>query len=228
MKPVTLTLTTCKRPELFCETINSWKRNCLDLCLISEVLWADDSSSDDQYSIMRNALLDIFPSTMVKELRRKDGPKGLSYSLNSILDNFQTDLTLHLEDDLIIDRRIPALIMGQYILEEFSQVKQVLFNERRMFPEYKTKTNISFTIWEKGIIQDNGEPVKHGGWSQNPTLTDLRFYRDKYGYFNHVNIEGSYTDVSYDDGIRTACLNDIKLIHLGQGYSAFDINQTSR
>ena len=107
-------------------------------------------------------------------------------------------------------------------------IKQVLLNERpSFFKSVKTSNNINFKIWETGVIQDNGEPVKHFGFTLNPTITDLQFYRENYGYFNLTDVESSYSK-SYTDGYRTAGLDGIKLIHIGQNNSSFHLNGTNR
>ena len=226
---ITLTLTTCKRPELFCQTITEFSKNCLDKYLISEVLWADDHSSEEEYTVMRECLYRYFPMQVIKHLRRSDGSRGLGYSLNSILSNLNTKYTYHLEDDFHHDRAAFQIIPSIFIMREFPFVKQVLLNERpSFFKTVFTRDNTTFKLWERGVIQDNGEPVKHFGFSLNPTVTDMEFFKDGYGYFNLSDVEGSYVQ-SYDskEQVRTACLDGIKLIHTGN-ISSFNLNGTNR
>jgi len=225
---ITLTLTTCKRPELFCRTITAFNYNCLDNCLISEVVWADDHSSDEDFRTMRECLYKYFCMSKVRILRRIDGSRGLGHSLNSIIDNVNTQYTYHLEDDFVHNKQAFQIMPSIMIMKEFNSIKQVLLNERpSFFRSFKTSNNINFKLWERDAIQENGESVKHYGFTLNPTVTDLQFYKNHYGYFNLANVEGSYVK-SYESGLRTACLDGIKLNHIGQNKSSFELNGTNR
>jgi hypothetical protein len=226
---ITLTITSCKRPQMFCETIKQFKYNCLDLGLISNIIWVDDHSDSNDYIEMRECLYSLFPMNIIASIKRNDGARGLAHSLNSILKRVNTKYIYHLEDDFVHDRIAFQIIPSLIIMREYPFIKQVLLNERPPF--FKTlftkNKHISFKVWEKGAIQEKGEGVSHYGFTLNPSVIDIEYYKNRFGQFNSTMVESSFEE-SYDEGIRTACLDGIKLIHLGENKSAFSLNNTNR
>ncbi len=224
---VTLTLTSSHRPALFIETLISLYEKCSDKELISEIVWSDDHSDDRQFLIMKNCVTSLFPKVVAKIQHRTEGDKGLSTSLNWILDNISNNHCLHLEDDWRFVKEGPFIKNSLSIMKEYSFVKQVLLKDRTMFKTYQTKFGVPFTLWERGQALD-GQIVSHCGFTLNPSVVNFKYYHNLYGKFNGYGIEGSWCDASYEDGIRTACLGENFVEHIGLGMSSFDINGTPR
>ena len=104
---VTLTITTCKRLDLFKKTMNSFINCCEDILSINRFICVDDNSSESDRSEMQ--LLYPFFEFIFK------GPdqKGHIASMNIIIGKVKTPYILHMEDDFLfidIDSYItPAL-----------------------------------------------------------------------------------------------------------------------
>ncbi len=225
---VSLTLTSCKRPDLFIETILSLQKSCPEIDKhIYQVVWSDDHSSFSDYALMKEILLTVFPTGKIKSQNRTDGSRGLSHSLNWILDNIETDLCFHCEDDWRFIKHGNFIEQASSIIQEFPTIKQVLLKERDMFNRYEDSNGVPFTVWERGQALD-GQIVEHCGFTLNPSIVDFGFYRDEYGKFNNFNVEGSWCERAYADGIRTACLADTYIEHIGLAESSFSLNGTPR
>jgi len=222
---ISLTITSCKRPDLFIKTFTSLKSKCLDIDLVDEIVWADDNSSGHGFLLMENCIRELFPKTKILSNHREFNP-GQAVSLNWILSTVTNQYALHIEDDMIFERPHFMIMPSLFIMKEFSHIKQVLLNERKMFSEFQTSNGTKFTVWERGIALDSQE-VKHCGYSLQPTVTDLKYFKDKCEGYNATGIESSFVK-EYDNGIRTACLDGIKLIHLGVNCSSFSLNDTPR
>ena len=89
---VTLTITTCKRYDLFEKTINS-VLNCFDIDMIDRWFLVDDNSSEDD----RNKMKENYPffDFYFKTFEEKGHPQ----SMNIIRNYVQTPYIFHLEDD---------------------------------------------------------------------------------------------------------------------------------
>jgi len=224
---ISLTLTSCKRPDLFCATIESFKENCLDNYVIKEIVWADDNSSSQDHEQMRACLNKHFPSTPIKIMHRC-ARAGLNNSLNEILNVCRTRFAIHLEDDWLFVKPAPLISMSIAFLFSQKNIRQIGFRDwNRLFDKKRCdRTGFSYTLWEPGVAKD-GTNLTHKGFSLNPSVFDLEFYKNSYGNFNENNIEGSW-DQSYADGYRTAYFTEEYVRHIGTGVSSFDLNQTFR
>jgi hypothetical protein len=90
---VTLTITTCKRYDLFVKTMNSFINCCKDAELIGRWICIDDNSSDeDRENMKQNYPFFEFYFKTEKE-------KGHSASMNLIQSMVTSPFILHLEDD---------------------------------------------------------------------------------------------------------------------------------
>jgi len=89
---VTLSITTCKRLDLFKPTMNS-VINCLDIELIDEWLCVDDNSSEED----RKEMQELYPffTFIWKDINDKGHPR----SMNIIKNKVKTPYLFHLEDD---------------------------------------------------------------------------------------------------------------------------------
>lgn len=93
-KPVTITLTSCKRNDLLFRTLNSLFACFLDLTLfVKEIIIVDDNSSTED----RNEIEKLYPFIGMVKKSKED--KGHPKSMNMIYDLVSTEYLFHLEDD---------------------------------------------------------------------------------------------------------------------------------
>ncbi len=119
---VTLTITTCKRLDLFCDTVNSFLNTCRDAERIGRWVCIDDSSSDDDRQVMTQRY--PFFEFVWKDARQK----GHAQSMNALLDLVDSPWWVHLEDDwLFFDERC-YVDEALAILGDSRRIGQVLFN----------------------------------------------------------------------------------------------------
>jgi len=93
---VTLTMTTCKRLEYFCRTIDALTLHCTDFKFIDRVLVVDDSSSDED----RKSMKERYPFI---DLVCHD-QKSHAHSLNIIRDEVNTEYLFMFEDDWVCQK----------------------------------------------------------------------------------------------------------------------------
>ncbi|MBC7709378.1 MAG: glycosyltransferase [Rhizobacter sp.] len=132
---ITLTITTCRRFNLFTQSVNSFLNCCLDLERIGRWICVDDGSNDADRAQMQ-ALYPFF------EFIDKDrAQKGHARSMNLILQQVKTPYWLHLEDDWLLFA--PERYIGQMlaVLDDDPAIGQVLFN--RNYAERLSCQNIN-------------------------------------------------------------------------------------
>lgn len=120
---VTLSMTTCKRIDLFKRTMNSFLNACKDIDLIDRFLIIDDQSSDEDCTEMK----ELYP--FIELIRKKPEDKGHPISMNMIVDMVKTTYCLHLEDDHEFFCHRNYIKPSMRIMLENDDIRQVLFNE---------------------------------------------------------------------------------------------------
>ena len=90
---LTFTITTCKRYDLFEQTMNSFLNCCLDIHRIDRWFCADDNSSPEDRAKMKEKY--PFFEFYFKDLAEK----GHAKSMNIILSHVNTPYIFHMEDD---------------------------------------------------------------------------------------------------------------------------------
>ncbi len=90
---ITLTITTCKRRELFERTIDSFLHCCLDRLDIDRWICIDDGSTPEDLQAMRNR----YP--FIEYITKPPSQRGHAHSMNRLLQEVTTPYWLHLEDD---------------------------------------------------------------------------------------------------------------------------------
>ena len=90
---ITLTITTCKRRELFERTIDSFLHCCLDRLNIDRWICIDDGSTPEDLNLMRER----YP--FFEYITKEPSQRGHAHSMNRLLQEVATPYWLHLEDD---------------------------------------------------------------------------------------------------------------------------------
>lgn len=242
-KMITLTITSCKRLDLFKRTINSFLINVIDIHLIDRWVCVDDNTSEEDRREMKR--LYPFFEFIDKDLT----DKGHARSMNIIRNTVNTPYILHLEDDW------EFILKGRYIsdcldvLASNENIGQCLFNKNYSEilnhnyevkgGEFKTtKQGQRYFIHE--YVSTETERVrwleKHGAapssnywphFSFRPSLIRTNVFKTV-GEFNesacHFEMEYAYRYVS--KGYISAFLEGVYCIHIGRLTS--EINNSNK
>lgn len=119
---VTLTITTCRRPDLFETTINSFLNCCTDLDRVGRWICIDDRSA----GIDRERMQVLYP--FFEFIWKPDADAGHHRSMNMALDLLDGRYWLHLEDDWHFFAPGPYISWAEAVLADEPNVAQVLFN----------------------------------------------------------------------------------------------------
>jgi hypothetical protein len=123
VKLITFTMTTCKRFELFTQTMNTFLNCCTDIDLIDEWYCIDDSSSEED----RRRMCTMYP--FVTFLLKNRDQKGHPQSMNIIRDMVNTPYLFHLEDDWKFFEQRPFISELLEVLGQDRNFGQVLINK---------------------------------------------------------------------------------------------------
>lgn len=139
---IALTITGCKRPELFVQTVESLCERMNDIHLVDTVIHYDDSSSDEDRRLMNDLLMSKFPDKIVcsryfsKESFRTE--KRHMCVMNHWLEDLSrlcVDYVFHTEDDWIYNEDF-SISEAILIMQRDESCGQVGFSQPlRRFPE---------------------------------------------------------------------------------------------
>ena len=154
---ITLTITTCRRFDLFTQSVNSFLNCCLDLERIDRWICVDDGSNDADRLRMQT----LYP--FFEFIDKDRAHKGHAGSMNLILEQVKTPYWLHLEDDWLFFAPERYIEQAMAILDDDPAIGQVLFN--RNYAERLSCQNIvggalKFTLREqlRYRVQEYYEP----------------------------------------------------------------------
>jgi GR25 family glycosyltransferase involved in LPS biosynthesis len=233
---VFLSITTCKRLDLFKQTINSILNTWLDIDKVNYFFCVDDNSSkkDREYMKTNYSFFDYF--------LKKENDKGHRSSMNIIWDKLQAikpKYWIHLEDDWLFFKEDNYISKSIQILEkiESQNIKQILFN--RNYAETYEGWNINGGILiSPGILEhvkaDNIPGPHCAYWphySFRPSMVLVETILEL-GNYDTVNtfFERDYADNYYAKGYKSAFYNGICSQHIGKltsdksGTNAYTLN----
>jgi hypothetical protein len=149
---LTLTITTCKRYDLFIKTINSFLNCCKDVNLIDKWICIDDNSSEEDRNNMKSnyPFFEFYFKTIEE--------KGHGRSMNIIQDIVKSPYILHLEDDWLFIEKGFIIKPAMYILNSNSY--NCVDKEAEKIIENKKIVQVLFN---KNYCEDNSK-VLHGGF----------------------------------------------------------------
>lgn len=229
---VTLTMTTCKRFDLFERTFNSFINACKDIELIDKFLIIDDNSSAED----RNKMKSMYP--FIELVEKSIDKKGHPISMNMIKDMVKTKYCFHLEDDHEFFCHRNYLRPAMRIMLENDDIRQVLCNEN--YGEIasdiarikggelrRTRNGKKFILhvhYQMGTPEYNEYMAKLGGGSNThwphfsfrPGLfrTDIWNYTGEYKMEQEFERNFAYRYSS--NGFKTAFLLGLHHIHIGR------------
>lgn len=150
---ICLSITTCKRFELFCRTIISFAKNCKDINQFECVYHYDDSSSEEDRNLMEGLIIRLFPNSVyVKKHINPDDIKSNRRHMEIMKkwkgDTEYFDYVFHLEDDWLFDKEF-NLAEAINLMKLNSDVAYVGFSwERKEFPSDIFTPIVIGNFWE--------------------------------------------------------------------------------
>lgn len=159
-----ITITTCKRLNVFKQMLNSLHENLLDPDFIDVIIHYDDSSSDDDRNTMRDLLEKTFPNKFIFERTFKKDSFNTSKRHMEIMKEWKSDLcklnldfVFHTEDDFLYLNKF-SLREAAFLLKNNQNVAYVGFSqELREFPEEYKNINRIGNFWE--WVYDENKPI---------------------------------------------------------------------
>ena len=225
---ITFSITTCKRYDLFEQTINSFLNCCTDVNLISKWICVDDNSSqEDREKMEKN-----YP--FFKFYWKNKNEKGHAQSMNIILDLVDTPYLFHMEDDWKYFKPHHYIQDCLEVLNSNDKLGQCLIN--RNYAEESTDTILggifhTTTNGTRYYIHDYQPDIeqfinKYGAgpncaywphYSLRPGLNKMSVLKE-IGTYNpcaaHFEMDFSHRYIQH--GYQTAFLDEISCLHTGR------------
>jgi hypothetical protein len=233
---VMLTITTCKRYDLFEQTMNSMKRMWKDLDKVDYFLCVDDNSSEEDRIKMQKT----YP--FLNYYMKSPEEKGHRESMNIIwnkLNEIKPTYWIHMEDDWFYFKSEEYITKGIELLEKYKNINvhQLVFN--RIYGLMMSDMNrFGGKLLENGILlheKKEGVPGPNCAYwphySLQPSIVrtsvilELGNYNSKNSFF-----ERDYADKYYAKGYQTIFYDFIHSIHIGKqhwekdGKNAYALN----
>lgn len=236
---VIMTMTTCKRFSLFCITLQTLFRQCLD-CQPLPLLIVDDGTLERRE--MQSFVNQLSNHTTI--IWKPAHEKGHDRSMNRIQElTAAYDYVLHLEDDweFFAPFRVSQMI---HILEDDPRIGQVMINQdyqeraddpRRIIGSRPSHSgHYRVHIWDPTHSMCAPGEVSNGHWphySLRPSLVRRSMWKHV-GRFpvNHLEFEKEYGYRYMERGYYTAFLPGIRARHLApnDSQSAYHLNKVRR
>ncbi len=233
---VTLTMTTCKRYDLFEQTMNSLLNNVKDLYMIERFICVDDNSTNED----RKKMIENYP--FIEFVLKRPDQKGHVFSMNAIKKKLteQDKYVFHLEDDWVFLVRKNYIGKSIRVLKDNPKVGQILFNRNyaENLEQYRIQggssiANGKFLIHE---YEPNTSKRKHQisceywpHFSFRPSIIKKEVF-DNVGKFEDVkHFEMNYANRYVEKGYVSVFHNRIDTLHIGKlvnqaGDNAYSLN----
>jgi GR25 family glycosyltransferase involved in LPS biosynthesis len=236
---IILTMTTCKRFDLFQQTVNSITNTWADIDMIDYWFCVDDNSSPEDRSQMKRKY------NWIDYYMKGAEEKGHRKSMNIIwdkLNELRPTYWIHMEDDFRFHHKMDYINTGIKYLE--GNIKQVLFNRNygEQIKDYAILGHIPFGGIKEVVLHDHKSgtfnyPNCHywTDYSFRPSIikVDAIIALGNYDSPNQF-FEKDYADRWYGAGYRSAFLNRITCEHIGKltsdrtGENAYTMNDESQ
>ena len=172
---LTLTITTCKRYNLFVKTINSFINCCKDIILIDKYVCIDDNSSEED----RNNMKLNYP--FFEFYFKNEQEKGHCISMNIIQDIVKSPFILHLEDDWLFIEKTYIIKPAMFILNS----KKFNYIDNRAEKIMESSKSIEQVLFNKNY-SENDTMVIHGGYMiQTTEIPQINFLLHEY----HIDLD---------------------------------------
>jgi GR25 family glycosyltransferase involved in LPS biosynthesis/tetratricopeptide (TPR) repeat protein len=236
---VMLTMTTCKRLDLFQKTVRSILTTWTDLDQVDFFFCVDDASSAED----RNTMVAEFP--FFTFYMKKGHEKGHRESMNIIwnkLAEVKPQYWIHLEDDWLFFQSRSYVKESIDFLTRYKDqsIHQILFNRNyaETFNDWSINGGISL---EPGFFLHSNEPVegrncaywKHYSFRPSMVRTETILGLGDYSTPNTF-FEGDYAQRYSEKGYKSAFFDTISCLHIGKltsdkgGINAYTLNNVSQ
>jgi len=228
---VFLSMTSCKRYDLFLRTVNSFLICCKDIHLIDYFFCVDDNSSkEDRKNMITNF-------SFFKYYLKKEDEKGHLNSMNIIwdkLNELKPKYWIHLEDDWEFIKPCNYIEKSINFLEKYKKdnIHQILFN--RNYGETIDCYNLTGgeRIDNEFLLHIKDQPNLTGRncsywphYSFRPSVVNTDIILN-IGNFNSPNtfFEMDYANKYHNLGYKSAFFNEITCLHIGRLTSEKHLN----
>ena len=236
---IILTMTTCKRFDLFQQTVNSITNTWTDIDMIDYWFCVDDNSSHEDRIQMKKKY------NWIDYYMKGPKEKGHRKSMNIIwdkLNELRPTYWIHMEDDFRFHCRMDYIKTGIKYLE--GNIKQVLFNRNygEQTKDYSISGHAPFGATQEIVLHDHKSgsfnyPNCHywTDYSFRPSIIKVDAILEL-GNYDSANqfFEKDYADRWYGAGFRSAFFNRITCEHIGKltsdraGDNAYTMNDESQ
>ena len=236
---IIITMTTCKRFDLFQQTVNSITNTWTDIDMIDYWFCVDDNSSLEDRNQMKKKY------NWIDYYMKGPKEKGHRKSMNIIwdkLNELRPIYWIHMEDDFRFHCRMDYIKTGIKYLE--GNIKQVLFNRNysEQIKDYSISGHATFGATQEIVLHDHKSgsfnyPNCHywTDYSFRPSIikVDAIIAIGNYDSPNQF-FEKDYADRWYGAGYRSAFFNRITCEHIGKltsdraGENAYTMNDESQ
>ena len=232
---VMLTITTCKRFDLFQKTVRSMLNMWTDLQDVDYFFCVDDASSEED----RKKMVDEFP--FFSYYMKTDAEKGHRESMNIIwnkLNEVKPQYWIHLEDDWLFFRQKGYVNESIQLLEKYESldIHQVVFN-RNYGVIYEDMDRVGGISLGDAILHEKREGLvgkNCGYWphySLQPSMVRTRVILALGDYSSpNVFFERDYANKYFAAGYKTVFFPSIYSNHIGkqhwekEGMNAYALN----
>ena len=241
---VFLSITTCKRLDLFKQTVNSILNTWTDLEKISYFFCVDDFSSDKDREYMQKTYPFFHFYLKQEGSDRVSDSKGHRSSMNIIwkkMSKLKPKYWIHLEDDWVFFKRDEYVSRGMRLLDQYREdnIHQILFN-RNYAETYEDWIINGGELIGQGVLKHIKSDTIMGltcsywpHYSFRPSIVNADIIL-KLGNFNSANtfFERDYANRYFAHGYTSAFFNGISSTHIGKltsdmtGTNAYSLNNS--
>lgn len=236
-KKVTITMTTCKRIDLFCKTVNSFLNCCKDFNLVYEWLVVDDNSSEED----RKKMKELYP--FIEFILKEECDKGHAKSMNILQERVKTGYVFHMEDDWSFFHPMDYLGVCIDCLEQDDSFGQCLVNraygenvgDDKIVCENKYSTTPNGNIYYVHHYDEEPKPYPSCAYwphySLRVSLIKTKVWKEVGPFLDHPNFERLYAYEYVKKGYKSIYLDNLYCLHIGKNtkdsknvMNAYDLN----
>jgi hypothetical protein len=237
---ITLSMTTCKRPELAKTTMESLKKHVIDLDRITKILHIDGGSSQFDYDVMNLSLRNLVPTARVVEIKNVEFPDNIQHAYLMQLwkkEIENDDYIFHCEDDWEFIDSGKIISDSIEIMESYPEIGQV--GVWRKLPDVPTHDLRGISYW-KWTYDPSGVHIHRPmgpeeidihwpGFCFPPSIIRGKSLKDTGNIERVSNFEIAYAHKWEKCGYKMAYLVNKYCRHIGGGgNSAYSLNLSAR
>jgi sporulation protein YlmC with PRC-barrel domain len=221
---IILTMTTCKRIDLFKKTMDSILINWEDIDLIDKFIIIDDNSSEED----KKNMLEEYP--FIELFEKNEKQKGHRSSMNIIYDllnKFKPKYWIHLEDDWLFfkkDNYVKKGIKSLKLLEK-KGIHQILYNKGygEIISDLCVPIGEKVSELENVLlhIQNQKIPMSSCSYWWHYSFRPSIIHAEKILELGNYDSENTFFELDYakkyvNAGYKSAYFDDITCLHIGR------------